>query len=150
MKRTQLRSKDLNKELERYKIEISKKDQVELVEDKYKIILINKNPSFFYYQDKLVPALKFLQENNVLKKITVDMGAVKFVVNGADVMRPGIVGIEEGIAKDEFVSVIDKNNKKPLAVGIALFNGEEMKNMSSGKVIKNIHYVGDELWRMEV
>lgn len=150
MKRTRLRSKDISKELEQYTISISKKDQVELVEDQYKIILINKKPSFFYYDNKPVPTLKLLQENNVLKKITVDMGAVKFVVNGADIMRPGIVKIEDGIAKDEFVSVIDKNNQKPLAVGITLFNSEEMKAMKSGKVIKNIHYVGDELWRMEI
>ena len=151
MKRTQLRSKDLNKDLEAYKVEISKKDQAELVEDKYKIILVNKKPAFFYYDnDKLVPTLKYLQENDILKKITVDMGAVKFVVNGADIMRPGIVDIEAGIAKDEFIVVIDKNNHKPLAVGIALFGSEEMKGMASGKVIKNIHYVGDELWRMEI
>ena len=150
MKRTQLRSKDLNKELEAYKVEISKKDQAELVEDKFKIILVNKKPAFFYYQEKIVPTLKYLQENIILKKITVDMGAVKFVVNGADIMRPGIVEIEAGIAKEEFIVVIDKNNHKPLAVGIALFNSEEMKGMASGKVIKNIHYVGDELWKMEI
>lgn len=150
MKRTQLRSKEISKELEDYKIEINKKDQVELIEDKHKIILIDKKPAFFYYKDKPVPTLRFLQENNVLKKITVDMGAVKFVVNGADIMRPGIVEIESGIAKDDFVSVIDKNNKKSLAVGIALFNSEEMQAMKTGKVIKNIHYVGDELWKMEV
>ncbi|MDP3698238.1 MAG: DUF1947 domain-containing protein [Nanoarchaeota archaeon] len=150
MKRIRLRSKDINKEVEKYTIEISKKDQVELLEDKYKIILINKKPAFFYYDEKVVPTLKYLQENNILKKIMVDMGAVKFVVNGADIMRPGIVEIEEGIAKDEFVAVVDKNNKKPLAVGIALFNSEEIQKMASGKVIKNIHYVGDELWRMEV
>ncbi len=150
MKRTQLRSKDLNKELERYKIEISKKDQAELVEDKYKIILISKKPSFFYYDNKLVPMLKFLQENNVLKKITVDMGAVKFVVNGADIMRPGIVEIEDGIMKNDFVAVVDVNNKKPLAVGIALYDAYEMKGMKNGKAVKNIHYVGDELWKIEV
>ena len=120
------------------------------MEDKYKIILINRKPSFFYHDGQAVPTLKFLQVNDVLKKITVDMGAVKFVVNGADIMRPGIVEIEEGIAKDEFVAVIDKNNKKPLAVGIALFDAEEIRKMSSGKVIKNIHYVGDELWKMEI
>lgn len=149
MKRTQLRSKDISKEVEPYNLTISKKDQVELVEDTYKIILLNKKPAFFYYQEKIVPTLKLLQENNVLKKVTVDMGAVKFVINGADIMRPGIVEIEEGISKEDFVSVVDKNNKKPLAVGIALFSGEEMKNMASGKAIKNIHYVGDELWRRE-
>ena len=150
MKRTQLRSKDISKEIEKYALDISKKDQVELVEDKYKIILINKKPSFFYHQENIVPTLKLLQENNVLKRITVDMGAVKFVVNGADVMRPGIVEIEEGISKQDFVSVIDKNNKKALAVGIALYDSKEMKTINSGKVIKNIHYVGDELWRSEV
>ncbi len=150
MKRTQLKSKEVSKELEQYTISISKKDQVELVEDQYKIILINKKPAFFYYHEKAVPTLKLLQENNVLKKITVDMGAVKFVVNGADIMRPGIVEIEEEITKDDFVVVIDKNNHKPLAVGIALFDSEEMQKMTSGKVIKNIHYVGDELWKMEV
>src|SRR3989344_2855127 len=150
MKRTQLRSKDVSKEVEHYGIEISKKDQAELVEEQHKVILLNKRSAFFYYQDKIVPTLKLLQERNVLKKITVDMGAVKFVVNGADIMRPGIVEIEDGIAKDEFVAVIDKNNQKPLAVGIALFSSEEMKKMTSGKVIKNIHYVGDELWRMEI
>ena len=131
MKRTQLRSKDLSKELGDYTIEISKKDQVELIEDKYKIIFINKKPSFFYYNKHLVPTLKFL-------------------VNGADIMRPGIVDVEEGIAKEDFVTIIDKNNHKPLAVGIALFNSEEIKSMGSGKVIKNIHYVGDELWKIEV
>jgi len=150
MKRTQLRSKDVSKQLELFKVEVTKRDQVELIEDQYKIILLNKKPSFFYYHDKPVPTLKFLQENNPLKKVTIDMGAVKFVINGADIMRPGIVELEAGIVKDEFVVVIDKNNKKALAVGIALFSSEEMKAMTSGKVIKNIHYVGDELWRMEV
>lgn len=150
MKRTQLRSKDVSNELENYKVAISKKDQVELIEDKFKIILLNKKPAFFYYQNQAVPTLKYLQEHAVLKKITVDMGAVKFVVNGADVMRPGIVDIEDKIKKEEFIVVVDKNNHKPLAVGIALFDSQEMQSMNSGKVIKNIHYVGDELWRTEV
>ena len=45
--------------------------------------------------------------------------------------------------------IIDVNNKKPLAVGIALLNSEEMRSATGGKVIKNIHFVGDELWRWE-
>ena len=147
MKKTRLRSKDVNKELTAYNISLSKKDQVDLLEDIYKIILINQEPSFFYYNDKLVPTLKYLQNNLILKKITVDMGAVKFVVNGADIMRPGITKIEEEIEKDEFIVIIDEKNQKPLAVGIALLNSEEMQKSTTGKVIKNIHYVGDELWK---
>ncbi|MBS3139855.1 RNA-binding protein [Candidatus Woesearchaeota archaeon] len=162
MKRTQLRSKDVNKLLKKYNLNFSKKDQVELIEDEFKIILINKLPSFFYYNNQLyghynnqlVPTLKYLQNNSLLnnsllKKVIVDMGAVKFIIGGADVMRPGIVELEEGINKDDLIVVVDQNNKKPLAVGIALLNSDDMRTATSGKVIKNIHYVGDQIWKFE-
>jgi len=143
MKKTRLKSKEASRELG---IELSKKDKVELWEDEKKIITINDTPSFFYYGNRPVPTLKYLQEHEILKKITVDMGAIKFVVNGADIMRPGITEIAEEIINNDFVVIIDANNHKPLAVGIALFSSEEMQAKNSGKVIKNIHYVGDELW----
>lgn len=150
MKRTQLRSKETNQLLERYNLNLSKKDQVELIEDEIRIILINKQPAFFYYQDLLVPTLKYLQINNLLKRVTVDMGAVKFIIGGADIMRPGIVEVEGGILKDDFIVIVDQNNHKPLAVGIALVSFEEMRTATSGKVVKNIHYVGDKIWKFEI
>lgn len=142
MKKINLKSKQVNKELN---LNLSKKDLVELVDDKF--MFINKEIAFFKFGDKWVPTLKYLQKNDLLKKITVDMGAVKFVVNGADVMRPGIVEIEE-FNKEDFIVIIDENNKKPLSVGIALFDSAEMRGVSSGKVIKNIHYVGDDIWKL--
>ncbi len=150
MKRLQLRSKEINSELEGYNLQIPKKDQVELLEnDAVRVIVINKEPAFFYHGNRLVPTLQYLQNHPLLKKVTIDMGAVKFIVNGADVMRPGIVEIEEGIVKNDVITIIDQKNKKPLAMGIALFNTEEMKSLSKGKVIKTIHYVGDEVWKVE-
>ena len=150
MKSTPLKVKELNKRIEHFEVSYHKKDQVVLLEDdKYKLILVNKKPEFFYYQDKVVPTLKLLQKKEVLKTITVDMGAVKFVINGADIMRPGIVDIEDGINENDFIVIVDVNNQKPLAVGIALLDSEEMRSATSGKVIKNIHYVGDELWKRE-
>ena len=76
------------------------------------------------------------------------MGAIKFLIGGADVMRPGIVEIDYGIAKDEPVVIVDINNQKPIAVGIALISGAEMKVTKNGRVIRNIHYVGDKIWDM--
>ncbi len=150
MKRTQLRSKEVNKLLQQFKVNFSKKNQIVIIQNNsLKLILVDKQPSFFYYQDKISPTLKYLQNKLILKKITVDMGAIKFVINGADIMRPGIIHIENEIEKNEFVVIVDENNKKPLAVGVALLNTEEMKNTKSGKVIKNIHYVGDKIWRHE-
>jgi PUA-domain protein len=147
MKKVRLKAKDAQKLLEKYQVNFSKKDQVELIEDKFKIIVVNKQPAFFDYNNKWIPTLKYLQEHDLLKKITVDMGAIKFVVNGADVMRPGITDIADGIAQEDFIVIVDEQNQKPLAVGIALFSSEKMNGVSSGKVIKNIHYVGDEIWK---
>ena len=144
MKRVPLRSKDLQELLSGYDFVIAKKDLVEVVDDK--IILINKKPCFFYYEKRVVPTLQILQTQHLLKKIVVDMGAVKFLVGGADVMRPGIKEIDLTIQKDDFVVVVDINNKKALCVGIALFSGEEMLQLHSGKMIKNIHFIGDGIW----
>lgn len=142
----QLRHKDIEPLLAAYNVSVSKKDHLELRSEK--ILYLDHQPAFFYYENKLVPTLHNLLKNQVLlKKIVVDMGAVRFVVGGADIMRPGIVSIESEISSGDFVVVVDVNNKKPLAVGIALFASSEMQDMKTGKVIKNIHYVGDEIWK---
>ena len=151
MKRLRLKSKEANKILKRYNVDLNKRDQVELIKtENLKIISINKVSSFFYYRDEIVPTLKKLQiETDLLKQIVVDMGAIKFVVNGADIMRPGIVKVGDEILERDFVVIIDETNKKPLAVGIALVCTEEMRAKTGGKVIKNIHFVGDEIWELE-
>ena len=76
------------------------------------------------------------------------MGAVRFVINGADIMRPGITSFDEGIQKNDFVVVVDETHNKPLAVCVSLFSSEELLGVDSGKVLKNIHYVGDKLWNL--
>ncbi|MFH1276740.1 MAG: DUF1947 domain-containing protein [Candidatus Woesearchaeota archaeon] len=140
-----IKTKELN-QIQNYK-EFSKKDLVEISKEP-KIIYVNKIPTFFFYEEKIIQTLMFLQssEQMILKKITIDMGAIKYIVNGADIMRPGIVEIEKNIEKNEPVVVVDINHKKPIAIGIALLYSEEMEKNNSGKVVKNIHYVGDEIW----
>ena len=150
MKRTRLRTKDVNKELEQYAFKISKEDHLELLEkDNLKLLLINQNQAFFWYGNQWVPTLRLLQQNPLLKTITIDMGAIKFIVNGADIMRPGIVDVDLAIKKDDFIVIIDQKNKKPIAIGISLYDGSEIQTLTTGKVVKNIHYLGDDLWIME-
>ncbi|MFH2020912.1 MAG: DUF1947 domain-containing protein [archaeon] len=131
--------------IEHYGLDFSKRDKFEIYGD---IILINGEPMFFYHEKRLVPTLKLLLKKMVLRKITVDMGAVRFVASGADVMRPGITQIEEGIEKDDLVCVVDVTHGKPLSVGKAIFSGEEIKSMNSGKVVKNLHWIGDDIWKV--
>ncbi|MDI6642888.1 MAG: RNA-binding protein [Candidatus Hodarchaeaceae archaeon] len=81
-----------------------------------------------------------------LRRVVVDMGAVPHVANGADIMGPGVVSAEQDIKTGETVIVTDERHGKPLAIGLALRPGSEMK--ARGKVVKNLHHVGDEVWRM--
>lgn len=142
--------KELNEQTLKYFQEefFHKKDFVQIISEKIKYIALNKEPLFFYHGDKLVPSLKTLMKRNFLKTITVDMGAIKFICSGADVMRPGIVELDEDIHKGEIVVVLDVNNKKPLVVGRALFSGVEIKGLSEGKVVENLHFVSDDKWNL--
>jgi PUA domain protein len=81
--------------------------------------------------------------------VTVDMGAVPFVYNGADTMSPGVVDADSSIQKDDLVWIKDEKNGKPLAIGKALMGGNEMVQGESGKAVKSIHHVGDKLWKFE-
>ena len=92
--------------------------------------------------------LPFLAETGLLDrfpKIIVDMGAVKFVCNGATVMRPGIKSYSE-FEKDQIVCVVEESRNKFLAVGRSLMSSNEMPNMVKGEVVKNLHYVSDRFW----
>lgn len=78
--------------------------------------------------------------------LVVDMGAVPYLANGADVMGPGIVDADPEIEKDEMVWVMDVKHRRPLCTGRALIPGKEMLSKRPGKAVKTIHFVGDEIW----
>lgn len=128
-------------------VELSKKDDVDLVEDEEKVYFVN-GEAWIVDRDGLVfPHLKLLLSRpEILKKATVDMGAVKFVTNGADVMRPGIVAFDLSISKDELVVLDEETHHKALAVCLSLIEGSDFEGMDSGKALQTIHFVGDKLW----
>ncbi|MGM5484620.1 MAG: PUA domain-containing protein [Nanobdellota archaeon] len=101
---------------------------------------------FIRPEDVWLPHLKLLQDNpRLLPRVIVDMGAVKFVVKGADIMRPGIKETGD-FSKGDHIIVADETHGKPLAVGEALLSSEDMGEQEKGKSVKNLHYVGDEYW----
>ena len=92
--------------------------------------------------------LPFLSDSVTLAKfpsVMVDMGAVKFMCNGANVMRPGIRSFGD-FEKGQIVCIQEESQKKSLAVGRTLVSSEEMKQMDKGIVIENLHYISDKYW----
>ena len=92
--------------------------------------------------------LPFLDDIPILEKfpyVTVDMGAVKFVCKGANVMRPGITKFSD-FESGEIVCVIEESQNKFLAVGKAEMSSKEAEGSRNGEVIKNMHYISDDFW----
>jgi PUA domain protein len=94
--------------------------------------------------------LPFLGNSDFIKQfpyVHVDMGAVKFVCNGAKIMRPGITKFAT-FKKDDIVIVKDQTYEKNLAVGIAFDDSEIAASKSKGYVIDNLHYISDKFWQV--
>ena len=144
--------KEMKNELGEYGSLLANKKNVEILEaEPNSFILIGGEPYIILMEDKPYPTIKAVLGSDIEgKKVTVDMGAVRFVTNGADIMSPGIVDADEDIVPGDVVIIIDENNKKPLAIGVSLIDGPDMVENSEGKAVETKHYVGDEIWNFEV
>lgn len=137
--------KQLNEILwEQYKLD--KKDEVTEDKnilykntDKYLIILDKDKKSI----KKVIPHLRNLVEEP-FKSVYIDAGAIPFLIKGADMMRPGIHRIDEGIQKGETILIRDLEHSKTLAIGEAVLSSEEMHTQEKGVSVKVFHYMGDE------
>jgi PUA domain protein len=122
-------------------------DAFERVEtDGRDVVLVDGEPHVYYVDEE--PALTVRGANAhppTRRVVTVDEGAVAFVSDGADVMRPGIVDADDAIAAGDFVVVDEAAHGKVLAVGRARTAGDDMRG-ESGKVVDTLHHVGDDLY----
>lgn len=145
--------KEIKKELGNFQTIIPKKSQVELVkiEDYPDILLIDGKPLLMQIEGKTIPTLHAMINEDIQEKYaTVDMGAINFVIKGADIMSPGIVDADENIEPGDTIVIIEESHHKPLAIGISLITGKEMVDNNKGKAIENLHYVGDSIWELNL
>jgi PUA-domain protein len=112
------------------------------------LLLVNKKPLLFRTKETVYPTLLFEEIISKLPKVVVDMGAVRHVCNGAGIMAPGIVNYEGEFKKGDLVSIVDIKFRKRLALGEAQYDTEVAKSVKQGVVVKNIHYVSDEIWNV--
>ena len=120
-------------------------EQVEAVDGAH-IYLFDGVASLIGNVDAIFPTLKspFLDR---LPSVVVDMRAVPHICNGADVMAPGIVEVGGDFELGSLLVVRDVRHNKALAIGSALLSSEEIRLNKKGKAVKNLHYVGDKLWK---
>ena len=125
-------------------------EKVEFEDSDWEVVLVDGEPAVLYVEDEPFLTVKganeYPPERNV---VTVDAGAISFVSDGADVMRPGIVAADDSIEAGDLVAIAEENHGKVLAIGRARVEGSAMLG-DEGKVVDSIHHVGDELYEFAV
>lgn len=129
---------------------------VELEGSVFDLVMVDGEPLVCYYQPAETSdrqAFLTVRGANAYSPtrhvVTVDAGAVSFVSDGADVMRPGIVSVDDDIAAGDLVVVAEESHGKALAIGEALVSSAEMTG-DSGRVVSSLHHVGDDLYSLTV
>ena len=110
------------------------------------IVIVDGKPIAFRRDAHMIPVLTNVSALEKIPRITVDMGAVPHVVGGADIMAPGVRRVDGAFDEGQLVAVVDEKHGKFLAIGRSLYGSEQFSTVKKGKVIANLHYVGDLVW----
>lgn len=139
-------------EIDKFKNELEfdeKRTRIEIIAtDTGSLYLFEGKPLLFKSEEKLIPTLFFDRYITSAPKIIVDMGAVPHLCNGADVMAPGVQKVADEFSKGGLVLIVDEKYGKVIAIGEALFNSNEIIKMNQGKIIRTLHYVGDNIYEI--
>jgi len=136
--------------LNAYEPEVLHTGSLELAQaKKFKVLLLDGTPLAMYIEGKPFFTVKGALELRPRRHlVTVDKGAVKYVINGADIMSPGVVSADSEVLPGDLVVVIEEQHNKALAVGKALISGVEMVHNRAGKAVRVMHHIGDEIWNL--
>ncbi|EJK74769.1 hypothetical protein THAOC_03538 [Thalassiosira oceanica] len=119
-------------------------------------------PIFFQHRDgPILPTLKFVHKYPLVEftKVTVDRGAIPYLLGGANVMCPGLTNVGgempadsdegPGLAKGDGVVIYAEGKESALAVGFMKMSSADIRKKNKGTGIELCHFIGDGLWDTE-
>ncbi|MDG6985914.1 MAG: hypothetical protein JRM73_04115 [Nitrososphaerota archaeon] len=128
-------------------LNLPKSAQAKCAEPEEGVVFVNLEAlEFIQVGDVFIPYLGSPDTLALFPSAVVDEGAIRFLLNGADVMRPGIRTLEDWGAAGRLVVVKEEKKGRAIAVGASMVSGAEAATMSKGGCIKNAHHVGDRYW----
>ena len=121
--------------------------------DKVQMLCLGGEPLFFQLRDgPFFPTLRLLQRYpDIMPKLRVDRGAIKFVLSGANVMCPGLTSpgaeihdeVEEGMP----VAIFAEGKEHPLAIGVTTMSTADIRDINKDIGVELVHYLNDGLWK---
>ncbi|PAV89589.1 hypothetical protein WR25_18094 [Diploscapter pachys] len=124
------------------------RDHLELLADHNGVVQFVKARNTNY-----LPTLRLLHKYPfVLPQQQVDKGAIKFILNGSQIMCPGLTSpgakMTAGVPKGAIVAIMAEGKQHALAIGQMLMSTEDVQSVNKGYGIDNIHCLNDGLWRL--
>ncbi|QQG49453.1 MAG: hypothetical protein HY247_03910 [archaeon] len=128
---------------------LPKSTQAECAEPDQGVVFVTlAGKVFVQHKERYLPFLGSFDALALFPEAVVDEGAIRFLVNGADVMRPGIRRFDDWGEKGKVVVVKEEKKGRAIAIGLAELSSEEAKEVKKGPCLKNLHYVGDRYWAL--
>ncbi|GAA5993543.1 hypothetical protein JCM10908_000641 [Rhodotorula pacifica] len=137
-----------------------KKETLSLVKcrDHISIYAVNGEPLFFQHFDgPFYPTLKVLHRfPDMLPRVGVDRGAIKFVLAGANIMCPGMTSptgylppTSHNIPSGSPVAVHAYGKEHALAIGLLAMSTDEIRSVNKNIGVENVTFLGDDLWKVD-
>ncbi|KAK4795758.1 hypothetical protein SAY86_028084 [Trapa natans] len=88
---------------------------------------------------------------NIMKKLQVDRGAIKFVLSGANIMCPGLTSpggaLDDEVEAETPVAIMAEGKQHALAIGFTKMSAKDIRTINKGIGVDNMHYLNDGLWK---
>eukprot|EP00958_Prasinococcus_capsulatus_P017521 scaffold1978_cov381-Prasinococcus_capsulatus_cf.AAC.3 len=93
-----------------------------------------------------------LADPDMMPRLQVDSGAIRFVLSGANIMCPGLTSsgahMEDDIEEDTAVAIYAEGKQHALALGLTKMSTKDMKAINKGIGVDNMHHLNDGLWKV--
>lgn len=112
-----------------------------------------QQPIFFQHRDgPILPTLRFVHQFPDLgwTSVTVDKGAIPFILGGANIMCPGLTnpgGVLPNLEANRGVIIMAEGKEHAIGVGTTKMSSEDIRSKNKGIGIEVAHYLGDGLFQ---
>lgn len=131
---------------------IAKEDTFESIKtvDKVSYVFRNGVPVFQMDGNRYMPTVKCIHlVPSMLTKVVVDKGAIKHLINGADVMAPGLrhpTSVYPPVSVGELVAIYGCDKHTALGVGEIVMDNSQVEEKKTGVAIKLLSHLGDKIY----
>ena len=131
------------------RLELSRSAQASCEEPEDGVVFVHfGGMTFVKVGEAFVPFLGSAEALSLFPSATVDAGAIKFLLNGADVMRPGVRAFDQWGDRGKTVVIREEGKGRAIAIGTSTVPSDEATAMTKGVCLKNLHHVGDRYWSL--